>query len=168
MIVFFQHVNHLIMIVKLKDNYFSETLTWTIVAGSVFGSGYLIYAAHHQWIIFLLVILSLILFSSKYILQIDMDKKLITDSFYFLWIKTKSEEIKFTTLNRIRLDKLRHVYNAASRAMDRQADFNEYISTLEYDHGQSVELERKMEYQSLAEEMKRIAEQLNIPMNRTF
>jgi len=156
------------MIVKLKDNYFSETLKWTIVAGSVFGSGYLIYAAHHQWIIFLLIILSLILFSSKDILQIDMDKKLITDSFYFLWIRMKSDQIEFTTLNGISLDRQRHVYNATTRSRVRQADFNEYIATLEYDHGKSVELERKMEYQSLAEDMKRIAEQLNIPLNRTF
>jgi len=156
------------MIVKLRDNYFSETLKWTIVAGSVFGSGYLIYAAHHQWIIFLLIILSLILFSSKDILQIDMDKKLITDSFYFLWIRMKSDQIEFTTLNGISLDRQRHVYNATTRSRVRQADFNEYIATLEYDHGKSVELERKMEYQSLAEEMKRVAEQLNIPFNRTF
>lgn len=156
------------MIVKLKDNYFSETLKWTIVAGSVFGSGYLIYAAHHQWIIFLLIILSLILFSSKYILQINLDKKLIIDSFYFLWIRMKSDQIEFTTLNGISLDRQRHVYNATTRSRVRQADFNEYIATLEYDHGKSVELERKMEYQSLAEDMKRIAEQLNIPFNRTF
>jgi hypothetical protein len=85
-----------------------------------------------------------------------------------LWIRTKSTTINFQTLNCIRLDKQRHVYNARSRSRDRQADFNEYIATLEYNNDKSVELERRMEYQSLAEEMKSLSSQLGIPINRTF
>jgi hypothetical protein len=156
------------MNVKLEDHYFSDALKWTIVIGSVLVSGYLIYAAHHQWIIFLLLVISLISFSTKYVLEVDTEKKRIIDSFYLLWIRTKSEENKFDTLICIRLDKQRHIYNANSRVRDHQADFNEYIGTLEYDHQQEIELERKMEYQSLAQEMKSLAEKLNIPINRTF
>jgi len=156
------------MIVKLEDNYFSETLKWTIVTLSTLISGYLIYAASYQWIIFILLMISLISFSTRYELEVDTDKKLITDSFYFLWIRTKSEEIKFNTLHCIRMDKQRYVYNATSRARVHQADFNEYIGTLEFDRDKSVELERKMEYEPLADEMKRMAAQLNIPLNRTF
>jgi uncharacterized membrane protein len=156
------------MSVKLVDNYFSDTLKWTVVIGSALLSGYLVYAAHHQWIIFFLLLISLISFSTKYLLEIDTEKKRIIDSFYFLWIRTKSEEFKFNTLNCIRLDKQRHVYNATSRSMDRQADFYEYIATIEFDQNKSLELERKMEYQSLAEVMNRTAAQLNIPIQRTF
>jgi len=156
------------MSAKLEDNYFSDALKWTIVIGSVLVSGYLIYAAHHQWIIFVLLIFSLISFSTKYVLEVDTDKKQIIDSFYFLWIRVKSEEIKFNALNCIRIDKQRHIYNASTRSRDRQADFNEYIATLEYDRDKSVELERKMEYQSFAEDMKSMAVQLGIPINRTF
>ncbi len=156
------------MSVKLVDNYFSDTLKWTVVIGSALLGGYLIYAAHHQWIIFFLLMISLISFSTKYLLEIDTEKRCIIDSFYVLWIRTKSEEFKFNTLNCIRLDKQRHVYNATSRAMDRQADFNEYIATLEFDQNKSLELERKMEYQALAEVMNRTAVQLNIPIQRTF
>ena len=156
------------MCAKLEDNYFSEVLKWTIVIGSVLVSGYLIYAAHHQWIIFFLLLIALISFSTKYILEVDTDNKRIIDSFYFLWIRTKSDEIKFDTLNCIRIDKQRHIYNASTRSRDRQADFNEYIATLEYDRDKSVELERKMEYQFFAAEMKSLAAQLGIPINRTF
>jgi hypothetical protein len=156
------------MRVRLEDNYFSDALKWTIVTLGTLVSGYLIYATSYQWIVFILLIISLISFSTKYVIEVNTEKKLIIDSFYFLWIRIKSEELNFHTLNCIRLDKQRHIYNVTSRAMDRQADFNEYIGTLEYDHGQSVELERKMEYQALAEEMKRISGQLNIPVNRTF
>lgn len=156
------------MSAKLEDHYFSDALKWTIVIGSVLISGYLIYAAHHQWIVFFLLMISLISFSTKYVLEVDTDKKQIIDSFYFLWIRTKSEEIKFNALICIRIDKQRHIYNASSRSRDRQADFNEYIATLEYDRDKSVELERKMEYQSFAEEMKSLAGQLGIPINKRF
>jgi hypothetical protein len=156
------------MRVKTEDYYFSKTLQWIILTGSVLASGYFIYGAHHQWIIFLLVIMSLISFSTKYVFEVDTEKKYISDSFYFLWIRTKSEEFKFNSLICIRLDKQRHIYNANSRVRDHQADFNEYIGTLEYDQQQEIELERRMDYQSLAQEMKSLAEKLNIPINRTF
>ncbi len=156
------------MSAKLEDHYFSDALKWTIVIGSVLISGYLIYAAHHQWIIFFLLMISLISFSRKYVLEVDTDKKQIIDSFYFLWIKIKSEELPFTTLKCIRLHKQRHIYNASTRSSDRQADFNEYIGTLEYDLDKSVELTRNVEYQFIAEEMQSFAGQLNIPIDRTF
>lgn len=156
------------MVVKQVDNYFSDTFKWMIVVGSVVASGYFVYATHHQWITFVLVVLSLISFSTRYVLEVDLDNKVINDSFYFLWIRTTSEQFKFNKLNSIRLDKQRHVYNATTRSRVRQADFNEYIATLEYDHDKSVELERKMEYQPLADQVTYMAEQLNIPVNRTF
>ncbi len=156
------------MTVKLANNYFSDTLKWMVVIASALISGYLLYVAHHHWIIFFLLIFSLISFSTRYLLKIDANNKRIIDSFYILWIKTKSTTINFQTLNGIRLDKQRHVYNAGSRSRDRQADFNEYVATLEYDNNQSVELERKMEYQLLAEEMKNLAVKLGIPIIRTF
>jgi len=156
------------MSVTLEDNYFSATLKWTILILSTLVSGYLIYTASYQWIVFILLMISLISFSTRYVLKVDTEKNLIIDSFYFLWIKTKSEEIKFNTLHCIRMDKQRHVYNATSRSRVHQADFNEYIGTLEFDCDKSIELERKMEYEPLADEMKRMAGQLNIPLNRTF
>lgn len=156
------------MSIKLVDNYFSETLKWTIVIGSASVSVYLILTEHHQWIVFVLIVLSLIFFSTKYVLEVDLNKKIIIDSFYFLWIKIKSEELQFNTLKCIRLDKQRHIYNASTRSRDRQADFNEYIGTLEYDLDKSVEIARNNEYQFVAEEMQRFAGQLNIPIHRTF
>ncbi len=156
------------MSVKLVNNYFSDTLKWMVVIASALVSVYLIYAAHHQWIIFFLFIISLISFSTRYRLEIDTSNNRLIDSFYILWIRTKSATVNFQTLNCIRLDKQRHVYNAGSRSRDRQADFNEYIATLEYDNNKLLELERKMEYQLLAEEMKNLADKLGIPTNRTF
>jgi hypothetical protein len=156
------------MSIKLVDNYFSETLKWIIVIGSSSVSGYLILTAQYQWVVFILAILSLVSFSTKYVLEVDTEKKIIIDSFYVLWIRIKSDEFEFIELNCIRLDKQRHTYNASTRSRVRQADFNEYIGTLEYDQNKSIELARKMEYQSMADEMQSFAGQLSIPINRTF
>jgi len=158
----------LIMRVKLVDHYFSETLKWTIVIGSASVSGYLIFTAQYQWVVLVLAILSLVSFSTKYVMEVDTEKKIILDSFYVLWIRISCEEFNFNVLNGIRLDKQRHTYNASTRSRERQSDFNEYIGTLEYDQDKSIELARKMEYQLIAEEMQRLAAQLNIPISRTF
>lgn len=156
------------MNVKLVDNYFSETLKWTIIIGSLPASVYFIFIESYEWTILPLIIIVLLVISTKYSLTIDTDRKTIIDSFYILWIKVRSEKITFSTLNRIRLDKERHIYNANTRSTDRQVDFNEYIGTLEYDYGRSYELARKMEYQDIAEMMKSVADQLGISMVRTF
>jgi hypothetical protein len=122
----------------------------------------------YLWLVFIFLFITLILFSTKYVLEVDTENKYIIDSFYLLWIKTKSEKITFRTLHSIRLDKKRHVYNATTRSRVRQADFNEYIGTLVYDTDKSLELARSMEYQYIAEEVNQFAEQLNLPIVRTF
>jgi hypothetical protein len=151
----------------LEESYFSETLKWTVTLGGLMLSAYLIAKTGYAWITIFLVLLSLILFSTKYILQIDAGEKLITDSFQVLWIKSKTRKFVYHELKCIRLDRQRHVYTANSRARTAQTDFNEYIGTLEYD-GSSIELLRKVSYEPFAEEMKRIASELQIPIHRTF
>jgi len=156
------------MRVKLLDSYFSDTLKWTIAIGSGAGSISLLYLASYLYIIFILLLITLIAFSAKYVIEVDTEAKRITDCFHMLWIKTRSEEIHFNTLHSIRLDKERHAYNASTRSRVRQADFNEYMGTLIYDADKSLELARSMEYQTIAEEMNQFAEQLNLPVTRTF
>jgi hypothetical protein len=156
------------MTAKLEDNYFSDTFTWIILISSASSSLYLLLIGSYVWIIPILIMISLISISTKYSLLIDMERKVVIDSFYILWIRLRSENFTFSTLKRIRLDKERHAYNAPSRSSDRKVDFNEYIGTLEYDDGKSIELARKMEYQDIAEEMKAIADQLNLSIVRTF
>ena len=65
------------MNVKLEDNYFSDTFKWTVVAGSALISGYLIMAAHHLWVILIFVFLALMMFSTRYVLEVDTNRKLI-------------------------------------------------------------------------------------------
>jgi hypothetical protein len=154
--------------VKLEENYFSDTLKWTIIIGSVGIGGYLWFMNSYLWVIIILVLVTLVSVSTKYSIVIDTEQKLITDSFYLLWFKTQSEKFNFNTVQGIRLDKQRHSYNANTRSRDRKADFNEYIATLEYDQHKSIELARNTEYQAVAEKMIQVADQLHCSINRTF
>ena len=154
--------------VKLEENYFSETLKWTIIILGTALSAYLLFMDSYLWLIIVFGILIAISVSTKYSLVVDTTNKRITDSFYFLWIKTQSETISYNTLQGIRLDKQRHIYNASTRSRDRKTDFNEYIASLEYDQSKLIELTRNTEYQVVAEEMIRFADQLQLTINRTF
>ncbi len=88
-----------------EESYFSETLKWTVTLGGLMLSAYLIAKTGYAWITIFLVLLSLILFSTKYILQIDAGEKLITDSFQVLWIKIKTRKFVYHELKCIRLEK---------------------------------------------------------------
>lgn len=107
------------------------------------------------------------MFSTRSQIEIDTIEKRITDSFQVLWITTKSEQFNFQILKGIRLYKERHSYTANSRARTAQTDFFEYIGTLEYDD-KTIELTRHVSYESFGAEMKRIAGELKIPLQRTF
>ncbi len=151
----------------LEEYYFSEALKWIVTIGNTLVCTYLIVKTSYVWISFFLALASVIVFTTKYLLEVDMSQKVITDSFQVLWITTKKETLQYHELTCIRLDKQRYVYTANSRARSAQTDFNEYIGTLEYD-GSSIELVRKVSYRPFAEEMKRIAAELQIPIHRTF
>lgn len=151
----------------LEEYYFSETLKWTFAIGSAMVSAYLIVKTGYAWISIFLILVSLITFSTKYFIEVDTSQKMITDSFQVLWVKNKTRKFVYHQLKCIRLDKQHHAYTANSRARTAQTDFNEYIGTLEYD-GSSIELTRKVNYEAFAEMMKRMASELQIPINRTF
>ncbi len=151
----------------LEESYFSETLKWTIISGSVLVSSFLIVKTSYAWISIFLILISLISFSTKYLLEVDTIEKLITDSFQVLWINVNTRKFVFHELKGIRLDKQHHAYTANSRARTAQTEFNEYIGTLEYDRS-SIELTRSLDYEAFAEAMKRMAAELQIPIHRTF
>jgi hypothetical protein len=151
----------------LEESYFSETLKWTIIIASVMVSSFLIVKTSYAWIAIFLILISLVSFSMRSILEVDTIQKLITDSFQVLWINANTRKFVYHELKGIRLDKHHHAYTANSRVRTAQTEFNEYIGTLEYDRS-SIELTRSLNYETFAEAMKRMAAELQIPIHRTF
>ena len=156
------------MKITIEDYYFSAGLKWTFAVVNV---GLCFYSAVYTslfWVPFVLILLSLITFSTKYSLIIDPNKKEIIDSFQFLWLTTKSDSTSFNTLERITVGKERHTYSAESRSRSRTVDFNEYIGKLEFDGGKSIELKRSVNYQDFAEQIRSIAEKINLEVERLY
>ena len=54
------------MTARLDKNYFSEALKWIIVSVSILVGSFLIFTGSYEWIIFFLLIISLISFSTRY------------------------------------------------------------------------------------------------------
>lgn len=155
------------MNVELKNYYFPATLSWILLGGCIISGGYVIYTRLHEWIVIMFAIFASISFTTRYLLQINTEKKSIVDSFEILLFDVNSQEYKFQQLNGIRFDKERHSYTANSRARTAQTDFNEYIGVLEFNN-QSIEIARDVSYKSFAEEMQRVAHELKIPIHRSF
>ena len=156
------------MKITIEDYYFSAGLKWTFAVVNV---GLCFYSAVYTslfWVPFVLILLSLITFSTKYSLIIDPNKKEIIDSFQFLWLTTKSDSTSFNTLERITVGKERYTYSAESRSRSRTVDFNEYIGKLEFDGGKSIELKRSVNYQDFAEQIRSIAEKMNLEVERLY
>ncbi|MCB0496698.1 MAG: hypothetical protein KDC79_11235 [Cyclobacteriaceae bacterium] len=156
------------MKVKVEDYYFTEELKWTLTIGSAGLSIYLLFWTTLWWIPLILIVLVLILFSTKSITTIDISQKLIKDEFQFLWIRTKCEKIKFKTLDKITIDKERHTYTANSRGRSGVTDFNEYIGNLIFDNNRIVELKRSISLQDFDNYIKNISEKLNLEVERLF
>lgn len=96
-----------------------------------------------------------------------MKNRVIKDLFYVFFVRT-GKHIKYQNLHSIRIDKERITYNASSRSRDRTTDFSNYTGTLLYDGGKEFELTTKSEYKWFGQEMKRLAEELQIPIERSF
>jgi len=151
----------------LVEYYFTETLRWIIAIGSVIVSAYLIVKTDYAWISILMILVSLIIISTKYRLEVDTNQQLIIDSFQMLWVTMNTKKFVYHELKCIRLDKEHHAYTANSRARTAQTDFNEYIGTLEYDSA-AIELTRRVSYEAFADEMKRMSSELQIPIHRNL
>jgi hypothetical protein len=153
--------------VKLENHYFPIALSWILLVGFIISGCYVIYFRQNEWVVILFAVFTSISFTTKYLIQIGIDEKTIVDSFEILWFDLKREEYRFQQLKEIRLDKERHSYTANSRARTAQTDFNEYIGILEFDN-QSIEIARNVSYKAFADEMQRVAQELSIPIHRSF
>ncbi|MBL6446672.1 hypothetical protein JMN32_10140 [Fulvivirga sp. 29W222] len=147
---------------RFVDYYFSAGLRWTLALGSAVLIIYNLVNNKTGFFDLILVVANLIAFSTKYDLTVDNDKKEINDSFKFLWISVKKDLVNFQTLNRIIVRKEKNAYMANSRSRSRQVSYNEYIGSLEYDNGKTIELSRSIDYDSFTAEMKSVAGKLKL------
>ncbi|WP_462249221.1 hypothetical protein [Ekhidna sp.] len=155
------------MEVRFEDHYFSDGMRWTVLI--ILGALDIYLLFWFQAFIFVGIIALVILyfFTTKYVTIIDTQNKIIKDLFFVFLIKS-GKYLRFRTLHSIRIDKQRYTYNANQRARDRTADYFIYTGTLLYDNNKKLELSTKTDYSWFSSEMKRLAEELQIPLERSY
>ncbi|MEQ9403750.1 MAG: hypothetical protein RIM99_09210 [Cyclobacteriaceae bacterium] len=153
--------------VRFEDYYFSDSTRWMLLLAFTGWSVYLLFWTSSQWFIAVLVVLSVFFFSTKYVTEIDTNNNVIRDLFYVFFVRS-GKYIRYKELHSIRIDKTRVDHQVRSRASDRRFNFSSYTGTLLYDKYKSLELTTKTEYEWFGSEMKRLSEELQIPIQRSY
>jgi hypothetical protein len=87
-----------------------------------------------------LVLLTIIVLTTKYVTEINMDKKEYRDFISFLWIPFEEEKVKFKTVNKIVITKDNHSQMLNSRSRSRQLDWASFTGTLIIDDNKTLDL----------------------------
>ena len=155
------------MKVRFEDYYFSDGIRWTVLLTIGPLAIYLLFWVGAYVMAGILVLGIVFAFSTKYITIIDTESRIIKDLFLVLFIPT-CKHIRYRSLHSIRIEKERFTYNANQRARDRTADYFFYTGTLLYDDNKTLELSSKSEFKWFGAEMKRLSEELQIPLERAY
>lgn len=153
--------------VKFEDHYFSDGLRWTmlIILGAL--DIYLLFWVQAYIAVAIIAGIILFFFTTKYVTVIDTKNKVIKDLFFLIFIRT-GKYIRYRSLHSIRIDKERMTYKDNSRSRDRNFSYFIYTGTLLYDDNKKLELSSKSDYGWFGEEMKRLANELQIPLERSY
>lgn len=118
---------------KISHWYFPVALRFAspVVAG---GGVYLIIIGHPVWGS-LLILLALIMMTTRYVTQIDPSSKTYDDYLFFLGLPLNREKNSFRQMDRIIITKGNYSQTINTRAQSRQLDWSDYTATLLFDHG---------------------------------
>jgi hypothetical protein len=88
----------------------------------------------------LLLLLFLIIISTRYITVIDPQRRIYSDYVFFLWMKPGLEQNHYEKILGITIGRSSETHKVRSRVQDRQFNWTAYTATLHFDGGQSLDL----------------------------
>jgi hypothetical protein len=88
----------------------------------------------------ILALLIMIILTTNYVTEIDLDKKEYRDFLSFLWIPFEEERVKFKTVDKIVITKDNHSQMLNSRSRSRQLDWSSFTGTLIVDNNKTLDL----------------------------
>lgn len=100
---------------------------------------YLAFLSYFIWTFTLLLLIVLIL-TTRYITQIDMTERRYSDYLSLLGLRLNNESKKFQTLDRIVITKGEFTKKVYSRLQDRTLQWTDFTATLVFDHNQTLPL----------------------------
>ncbi len=87
-----------------------------------------------------LVLLTIIVLTTNYVTEINLDKKEYRDFVSFLWMPFQEEKVKFKTVDKIVITKDNHSQMLNSRSRSRQLDWASFTGTLIIDDNKTLDL----------------------------
>ena len=122
---------------------------------------YLFIIGYPIWI-GVMALLSIIILTTSYVTEINIDKKELRDFLSFLWMPFQVEIIKFNKAEKIIITKVNHSQVLNSQARSRQLDWSSFTGTLLTDNNKTLDLLTRTEKRALIKGLKEFAELLNV------
>src|SRR5690606_9816344 len=118
--------------------YFPSGLKY--VTPLIFGAAiYLLTLGYPLWS-GLMAFVSIIILTTKYVTEIDLNGKEYRDFLSFLYIPVEEEKVRFSTVDKIVITKDNHSQMLNSRSRSRQIDWTSFTGTLILDKNKTLEL----------------------------
>jgi len=145
---------------KISIPYFPAGLKY--ITPLIFGASIYLFAFRHwPWSI-LLVLLGLVILFSKYVTEINLEKKICRDYLSILGIPLQNEETAFKTLDRIIITKGIYSQTINTRIQSRQMDWTDYTATLLMDNDATLNLLTRNDKMELIKELKTFSDFLKV------
>ena len=128
----------------------------------LFGAGvYLFTLSYVVWGI-VLTLLSLIILTTKYVTEIDLQNKVYNDYLSLLGIPLNKESQTFKHLDRIVITKGNYAQTVNTRVQSRQIDWSDYTGTLLLDDHNTLDLLTRSDKKELLKGLREFATFLNV------
>lgn len=128
----------------------------------VIGGVYLITTGHEIWGV-LLVILSAVILTTKYVTEIDLKERSYRDFLFLLGLNLNEESSRFNAIERVVITKGRFSQTINTRAQSRQMDWTDFTATLLLDNG-TLDLLTRNSKKELLLALKEFIIFLNVPV----
>ena len=123
---------------KLVTPYFPMELKYGSVL-FVLGGIYLAFTGHIIWGP-VLILSGLILFSTEYVTEFDVESRQITDFLSCCWLRFNKDEIRYSRIDKIVIVKATFAQTVNTRAQSRQLDWSEFTARILFDQNDPFDL----------------------------
>jgi len=146
---------------SIRIPYFPKELRY-ISPLAVGAAGYLFYLAHPIWAVLILLV-TLLIFTTHYVTEINLAKKSYRDYLSLLGLPLNVEARTYNELLKIVITKGSYAQTLNSRIQSRQLDWTDYTATLVMDNG-TLDLITRNDKELLIRGTRAFAQFLNVGM----
>lgn len=112
----------------------------------------------------ILILLVIIILTTGYVTEINVDKQEFRDYLSFLWMPFEDERIKFNRVEKIVITKDSHSQMLNSRSRSRQLDWSSFTGTLITDENKTLNLLTRTDKKELIKGLKEFVDLLNVDL----